>query len=45
LDDEYLGQTAGTHQMPVNPRAGTHRITLIDDAGNVFTKKLVVAKK
>ena len=45
LDDEYLGQTTGTHQMPVNPQPGEHLITLVDDAGNSYSKQIVVVVK
>ncbi|RKD92725.1 penicillin-binding protein 1C [Mangrovibacterium diazotrophicum] len=45
LDDKYLGQTSGDHQMPINPEPGEHSLNLIDDSGNTFTKKIVVAEK
>lgn len=45
LDEQYLGQTSGLHQMPVHPQPGVHRVTLIDDQGNVFRLRLQVAAK
>ena len=45
LDDRYLGQTSGDHQMPINPEPGEHSLTLIDDSGNTFTKEIFVAEK
>jgi len=43
LDEKYLGQTSRNHQMPVDPKPGKHRITLVDEAGNSFEKEIVVA--
>jgi penicillin-binding protein 1C len=45
LDENYLGQTKGNHQMPVNPKQGMHWITLVDEAGNSFEKEIVVAAR
>ncbi len=45
LDANYLGQTSGKHQMPVNPQSGKHRISLVDEAGNSFEKEIVVAAR
>ncbi|MGV8091775.1 MAG: penicillin-binding protein 1C [Mangrovibacterium sp.] len=45
LDEQYLGQTSGSHQMVVNPQPGKHRITLIDNQGNQLTKPLIAVKK
>ncbi|GET20203.1 penicillin-binding protein 1C [Prolixibacter denitrificans] len=42
LDDKYLGETTGKHQMPVSPSVGKHVITLIDDQGNELQKTIVV---
>lgn len=44
LDEEYLGQTSGTHQMLVHPLPGRHRITLIDNLGNQLVKPIIVVK-
>jgi len=45
LDEQYLGQTSGLHQMPVNPRPGNHRVTLIDNQGNQLIKPIVVVQE
>lgn len=45
LDDEYLGQTKGSHQMPVSPVPGNHILSLIDDQGNTLSKMLTVVEK
>lgn len=34
VDDEYLGETSDTHQMPCRIRAGKHILTLVDSWGN-----------
>ncbi len=44
LDEQYLGQTSGTHQMLIHPLPGSHRITLIDNQGNQLVKPIVVVK-
>ncbi len=45
LDEQYLGQTSGTHQMMVNPPPGRHVITLTDHLGRQLTKPLTVVKE
>ncbi|MDR1861146.1 MAG: penicillin-binding protein 1C [Bacteroidales bacterium] len=45
LDDLYIGQTSGRHQMPVQPSPGRHTLTLIDNSGNRFSKAIIVAEK
>ncbi|MDR3227351.1 MAG: penicillin-binding protein 1C, partial [Prevotellaceae bacterium] len=39
IDNEYIGVTRIYHQIAVNPSAGEHLLTLVDDAGN--TKRLI----
>ena len=43
IDDEFVGETTGEHDMRVDPAPGTHRLTLIDEQGArraiVFTVK------
>ena len=34
LDDSYIGQTHGTHQMAILPAIGQHSLTLVDGHGN-----------
>jgi penicillin-binding protein 1C len=39
LNQEYLGQTFGTHSMELFPEAGHHIITLVDEEGNKLKRK------
>ena len=34
LDDTYLGETSGKHEMACRPDVGTHLLTVIDEQGN-----------
>ena len=34
IDDRFVGETVGDHQLAVLPAPGAHRLTLIDDEGN-----------
>lgn len=34
LDDEYLGQTTGDHEMMIAPAPGVHRLVLMDSQGS-----------
>ena len=33
IDDEFVGETVGEHELRVDPGPGDHRLTLIDSAG------------
>ena len=33
IDDEFVGETTGEHELRVDPAPGTHRLTLIDEKG------------
>lgn len=33
LDGVFIGTTRNTHQLPVNPAAGKHRLTIVDEHG------------
>ena len=33
LDGNYIGATAGKHNMPLNPAQGTHLLTIVDENG------------
>ncbi len=45
LDNVYIGQTITFHELELNPPAGKHIITLVDEKGNrLETKFEVVAK-
>ncbi len=37
LDDSYIGQTHGSHQLAILPSIGQHSMTLVDDHGNSKT--------
>lgn len=37
LDDDYLGQTTNVHQMAASPQKGQHKLTLVDNRGNMKT--------
>ena len=43
IDDEFIGETHGEHEMRVDPAPGEHVLTLIDEQGarrvTVFTVK------
>jgi penicillin-binding protein 1C len=43
LDDEYLGTTTRTHRIPIQTNAGPHKLTLIDDSGEVLERVFEVA--
>ncbi|WP_163716460.1 penicillin-binding protein 1C [Mangrovibacterium lignilyticum] len=45
LDNTYLGQTGGKHQLPISPEEGEHLLSLVDDQGNTLSKKITVVKK
>ncbi len=42
LDDRYLGQTSGPHEMEVLPSSGTHLLTIVDNKGNRLTRNFKV---
>ena len=42
VDNQFLGRTEAPHQIPIAPVAGTHRLTLVDDAGNTITEIFTV---
>ena len=39
IDDTYVGQTQGNHELALSPSAGDHTLTIIDDHG---TKKSIL---
>lgn len=43
LDDEYLGTTTRTHRIPIQTGAGSHKLTLVDDSGEVLEREFEVA--
>ena len=36
VDDTYVGETSGTHQLALYPEAGSHILTLVDESGEVL---------
>ena len=42
VDQQFIGSTEAPHQIPTAPAAGTHRLTLVDDAGNIVTEIFTV---
>jgi penicillin-binding protein 1C len=42
LDDHYLGQTSGPHEMEVLPSPGTHLLTIVDNKGNHLARTFKV---
>lgn len=45
VDDRYLGVTEHIHQMAVFLKEGSHRLTLVDDEGNVLQQTFRVVGK
>lgn len=45
LDDQYMGQTTGYHQMALNPAPGKHILTLVDADGNRLQTRFEVLEK
>jgi penicillin-binding protein 1C len=37
INQQFIGKTEAPHRIPAAPTAGTHRLTLVDDAGNTIT--------
>lgn len=42
LDDNYLGQTHGTHELAAEPKAGEHWLTIVDSSGAKKTIRFTV---
>ncbi len=45
IDDEYVGTTVGDHRLPLAPKAGTHRLRLVDEEGNTIGLRFYVRDK
>jgi len=45
LDSEFVGRTSDFHQLALNPPAGKHRLTLVDDKGNRLVQVFEVLDK
>lgn len=45
LDEDYIGETTGTHQLGFNIRTGKHLLTLIDASGNRLVQHFEILEK
>lgn len=45
LDNVYIGQTKTFHELELNPPAGKHKITLVDEKGNSLETKFEIVAK
>jgi len=42
LNNEYIGLTKHLHQLAIQPEAGTHLITIVDNKGNTISKRIEI---
>lgn len=42
LDNEYIGETSGVHQMGLAPESGEHSVTVVDEVGNSLSIRFKV---
>lgn len=42
IDDAYIGETQGIHQVSVAPLPGVHRLTVVDDRGEEAVRQFTV---
>ncbi len=45
FDDEYIGATKKDHTIVFSPNEGNHKVTLVDDKGNILTNKIKVLSR
>jgi penicillin-binding protein 1C len=45
LDNDYVGETKGIHQMGLSPDAGIHVLTLVDENGETLVQKFEIIDK
>jgi penicillin-binding protein 1C len=45
LDETYLGSTRTFHQLEMDPPAGEHRLTLVDEQGNRLEQPFTIIEK
>jgi penicillin-binding protein 1C len=45
LDDTYIGTTVHFHQMALDPGAGKHFLTVVDEAGERITRQFEILEK
>ena len=42
LDNNYVGETMGFHQFALNPEAGEHTLTCVDESGESISMRFVI---
>jgi penicillin-binding protein 1C len=42
IDNQFAGSTQAPHTIPLSPSQGEHRLTLVDDNGNVLTESFTI---
>ncbi|MCK8523726.1 penicillin-binding protein 1C [Aquimarina sp. D1M17] len=42
VDDQFIGVTKRFHEMPIQPKAGKHLITVLDELGNEIKRQIEV---
>ncbi|MEL6192841.1 MAG: penicillin-binding protein 1C [Bacteroidota bacterium] len=45
LDEEFVGQTIGIHQLALQPSPGEHLITVVDDLGQSMSRTFTVLER
>lgn len=45
LDNEFLGETRGIHDMEIHPMAGKHTLTLVDASGESLIKVIEIIER
>lgn len=45
VDSEYKGTTRTFHDLPIEAKTGTHRITVMDEAGNEISRKIEIVRE
>ena len=45
MDEQYLGETSGIHQMAARPESGWHTLNVTDQQGNSLVRRFFVANK
>jgi penicillin-binding protein 1C len=45
LDENYIGNTSGIHEMGLNPNFGKHKLTLVDEVGETLNQEFEIIKK
>lgn len=45
IDNSYVGNTKGIHEMGLNIKEGKHLLTVVDELGNSITRKFTIVDK